>query len=409
MSLRNRLLLVLAVLVVATLLANGYSFYVFSSLTDELQLDDVHPAELAIWASSARWWMIGIMLVATIIGLAAFLVFIRMLLNLLGCEPQYASDVVKRIAGGDLVSKVNVLPGDESSLLAAIGGMQSQLHEMVMQIRTASGQLGQAASNLTSMTDKIGSSSQAQSESAASTAGVVEQMSSSIQNVAGSADIVDLQSATSLEKTQEVNDTLSRMIGEISQIESAVNEIGLTSDAFIASTQSITSMTREVRDIADQTNLLALNAAIEAARAGEQGRGFAVVADEVRKLAEKSAVAASEIDKVTRSLNEKSAEVGAALGRGKSSLSSSQERLAKVVEVLDLASKEVSGTRQGMSEISSSVRKQTVSSDEITRNIEHIAQMAKENSIAVGHASEEARRLEELSLNLSRVAGRFNV
>jgi len=409
MSLRTRLLLVLAVLIVATLLANGYSLYVFSSLTNELQREDVQPAELAIWAISARWWMIGIMFVATIFGLAAFLVFIRILLNLLGCEPQYASDVVKRIAGGDLVSKVDVLPGDESSLLAAIGGMQVQLHEMVVQIRTASGQLGQAASHLTKMTDMIGASSLAQSESAASTACVVEQMSSSILNVAGSAEVVDQQSATSLKRTQEVSDTLSRMIGEISQIESAVNEIGLTSDAFIASTQSITSMTREVRDIADQTNLLALNAAIEAARAGEQGRGFAVVADEVRKLAEKSAVAASEIDKVTRSLSEKSSEVGAALGRGKSSLSSSQERLATVVEVLGLASKEVSSTRQGMGQISASVREQTVSSDEITRNIEHIAQMAKENSIAVGHASDEARRLEELSGNLSLVAGRFNV
>src|ERR1035437_6793365 len=121
MSLRNRLLLVLAVLVVATLLANGYSFYVFSSLTDELLRDDVRPIDLANWASTAREWMVGIMLFATVIGLAAFLVFIRILLNLLGCEPQYASDVVKRIAGGDLVSKIDVIPGDERSEERRVG------------------------------------------------------------------------------------------------------------------------------------------------------------------------------------------------------------------------------------------------------------------------------------------------
>jgi methyl-accepting chemotaxis protein len=409
MSLRNRLLLILGVLAIATLLANGYSFYVISNLADELQRTDVSIADLASWATSARWWMVGVIFVASLIGLVAFGIFIRMLLNLLGCEPQYAADVVQRIASGDLVSKVDVRPGDDSSLLAAIAGMQRQLHDMVAQIRTASGQLGQAAAQLSTTTDRIGSSSLAQSESAASTAVAVEQMSASIQSVAGSAAAVDQQSATSLDKTQEANQTLSRMIGEIGQIETAVNEIGLTADAFIASSQSITAMTREVRDIADQTNLLALNAAIEAARAGEQGRGFAVVADEVRKLAEKSAVAASEIDKVTRSLSEKSAEVGSALGRGKASLSSSQERLVKIVEVLDSASKEVSSTRQGMGQISASVREQTVSGDEIARNIEHIARMAKENSIAVGHASEEARRLEVLSGNLSRVAGQFNV
>lgn len=409
MTLRARLILVLMALAVATLLANGYSFYMFSVLVDDLQQTDLHLADLISSAKSAKWSIIAVICVASIIGLTAFVAFVRILLGLLGGEPQYAADVVKRIAGGDLNFSVDIRPGDDSSLLAAIGSMQHQLHDMVAQIRTASNQLSQAAGQLSGMTEKIGASTIAQSEAAASTADAVEQMASSIQRVTGSAAAVDLQSATSLEKTQEGNQRLSRMIDEIAQVNAAVSEIGVTADAFIASTMSITAMTREVRDIADQTNLLALNAAIEAARAGEQGRGFAVVADEVRKLAEKSAVAASEIDKVTRSLNEKSGQVGAAIERGKASLSSSQEHLDRVAEVLGAASNEVSSTRSGMSEISASVREQTVSSNDIARNIEHIAQMARENSIAVNNASEEARRLEDLSANLSLVAGKFSV
>ncbi len=409
MTLRARLIMVLMALAAATMLANGYSYYMFWSLVDDLQKPGLNVAELARSADSVKWSIIAVISVASIIGLAAFVAFVRILLGLLGGEPQYAADVVKRIASGDLSFRVEIGPGDDSSLLAAIGGMQHQLHDMVAQIRSTSSQLSQSAAQLSGMTERIGTSTVVQSEAAASTSGAVEQMTMSIQSVANSAIAVDLQSATSLEKTQEGNESLSRMIDEIDQVNAAVNEIGMTADAFISSTSSITSMTREVRDIADQTNLLALNAAIEAARAGEQGRGFAVVADEVRKLAEKSALAASEIDKVTRSLNEKSGQVGEAINRGRASLLSSQEHLDRVAEVLGVASKEVSSTRSGMSEISSLVREQTISSNEIAQNIEHIAQMAKDNSIAVGHASEEARRLEDFSISLSQVAGKFNV
>ncbi len=405
MTLRSRLILVLIVLAAATLVANGFSYYTFASLADDLRKVD---PRLAASADSAKLTIIAVVLVASVVGLAAFVQFVRILLGLLGGEPQYAAGVVKRIAGGDLVFAVNIRPGDNSSLLAAIGGMQHQLRAMVTEVRAASNQLGQTVAHFSGMTGEIGASTTAQSEAAASTAAAVEQMSVSIRSVADGAAEVDRQSAASLERTQEGNESLSRLIGEITLVEDSVNDIASTATVFIDSTRAITAMTREVRDIADQTNLLALNAAIEAARAGEQGRGFAVVADEVRKLAEKSAAAASEIDKVTRSLSEKSGQVEDAIGRGKTSLSTSQEHLENVAEVLGMANAEVTSTHKGMSEISASVREQTVAVNEIARNIERIAQMAEENSAAVRHVGEEGRRLENLVANLNHIAGRFN-
>ncbi len=406
MTLRQRLILVLAVLGAATVVANGFSFYMYSSLgADLLKIEprlaaSLHDSKLLIVAVSA---------IASAVGLSAFVLLVRILLGLLGGEPQYAADVVRRIATGDLAFTVNLRPGDNESLLAGISGMQQKLRDMVAQLHTASAQLGQTAAQFVGTTGEIRASTEAQSEAASGSAAAVEQMSVSIKSVADSAAEVDRQSAESLAGTQDGNESLSRMIGEIGEVEQAVNEIASTVGAFIESTQAIKRMTREVRDIADQTNLLALNAAIEAARAGEQGRGFAVVADEVRKLAEKSAVAAREIDQVTQALGEKSGEVESAIERGNASLAASQEYLERVAEVLGTVGAKVSEAHLGMTAISASVQEQTSASNDIAGNIERIARMSEENIASVHRAVNEAQQLEALAVTLSGFAGRFAV
>ena len=141
-----------------------------------------------------------------------------------------------------------------------------------------------------------------QSDAATAATHAVEASGEGMKVMANTAQEVHERAQASLLSTASGSEGLSKMVTELQRGGASVQEIAVAVREFVVSTDSITAMTRQVKEIAEQTNLLALNAAIEAARAGEQGRGFAVVADEVRKLAEKSAAAASEIDAVTTNL-----------------------------------------------------------------------------------------------------------
>ncbi|CAG0979641.1 Methyl-accepting chemotaxis protein McpB [Rhodocyclaceae bacterium] len=406
MTLRQRLILVLVVLAVVTAIANGFSFLMFARLADAAGQAD---PKLLQAATETKWWILGVTALASVVGLAAFVQLVRILLSLLGGEPQYAADVVKRISAGDLAFGIEIAPADRQSLLAAIAGLQGSLRGMAGQLRSAASQLRGAAHQFATTTTGIRQGTAEQSQVAGDTVRVVEQVSASIDGVAGKAADVSGLARASMAQTQEGNVSLSRMIGQLSEVEEAVQDVVVTSKAFIESAAAITNMTREVKDIADQTNLLALNAAIEAARAGEQGRGFAVVADEVRKLAEKSAATASEIDAVTKTLGSKSDIVESSLQRGLDALAASQGNLEQVAVALGEANLTVAQTTEGMESITDSVREQSGASKAISRNIESMAQMAESNQAAVAELADEAGRLELLAQELEGALEHFKL
>jgi methyl-accepting chemotaxis protein len=311
---------------------------------------------------------------------------------------------------GDLTQRMPVTSQDEVGHMAeAFNSFMAQLQGMITQIRSDGDELSSSAIELSATASQVKNSSSKQSDAASSTATAVEEMTASISSIADAANEMRKMSNISLTHSRESNERLSQLIGEIDTVETSVSEISQSVSVFMKSTELITNMTLQVKEIADQTNLLALNAAIEAARAGEQGRGFAVVADEVRKLAEKSAKSAGDIDGVTQTLGDQSAAVEKSIERSRAALLKSQDYLENVAIGLGESNNSVSNSHKSVDEISRSIDEQKTASSDISQNIERIAHMSEENNRAIMETSQAADNLELLSSKLQSLVSKFKV
>ncbi len=382
---------------------------VLLKLIDE-QKQAVEATKARIAADARRTFFISLVLgaLAVVVGSLMVMAVAQSVKRSLDEVSRSMSELAE--GGGDLTRRMAVNTTDEvGRTSSAFNRFMEGLQDIIRKVRADAERLASAASELSATAETVAEASHTQSESAAATAAAVEEITVSIESVAQSAEEVRSLSNTSLESTRHGNEALSVLLGEISSVEDAVNSIATSVNEFVKSTQVITSMTKQVKDIAEQTNLLALNAAIEAARAGEQGRGFAVVADEVRKLAEKSSHSAGEIDAVTRTLGQQSDVVDQAIQSGLQSLHTSQEALENVAMVLAEANTSVSHANQGVDSISRSVAEQTTASADISRNIERIAHMTEENSHAMAEVSAATHELEKLAGELENIVSKFRV
>jgi len=355
------------------------------------------------------------MLVLLLAGGGGLLAAISMMLVIgeimrrLGGEPLEMQSAAHRIADGDLTVRLAVAAGDNSSLLSSIMHMQSNLRNTITQSRRAAEQVADAARNLAANSQQVSQSSSQQSEAAASMAASVEQITVSLSHVADSAANARSMAEETGRLSTEGKGLVQDTVGEINKIADSVTRSSGVIETLGEQSNQISSIVNVIKEIADQTNLLALNAAIEAARAGEQGRGFAVVADEVRKLAERTTSSTQEIATMINAIQHGTQSAVHGMEDGRNQVGEGVQMAAKTGESM---ARIQAGTQQvldAVEDISSALSEQTSASVQIARDVETIAQMTEENSAAVNAVSQSANQLEQLAGDLKRSVDQFKV
>ena len=314
----------------------------------------------------------------------------------------------ERLARGELSSHIQLAARDELRFVAAgFNAMAEAMRGLIAGIKGNAGEVADAARDLVTASGQIHVASQKQSDAASNMAAAVEQMTVGIEHIARGAGAADELAVRSGELSRDGGAIVASVVQEISEIAVSVAESARTVEELGERSGQISAIVGVIGDIAAQTNLLALNAAIEAARAGEQGRGFAVVADEVRNLAARTANSTREISEMVKSIQQGTAGAVEGMERGVERVNAGVARAEKAGEAMARirqAAEQVQGT---VAEISHALREQSSASTEIAQQVEMIARMAEENGLAVASNHQTAASLGTLADTLLGNVGRF--
>lgn len=293
---------------------------------------------------------IGLIVAAIVItGFFAFWIT-RNVMHQIGGEPEYAAQIVRKVAEGDLSIRANLRAGDNTSLLAAMQAMVDKLSQIISQVRGSADAMSSASEQVSATAQTMSQGTSEQAASVEETSASVEQMTASINQNTENAKVTD---------------------GMASKAAKEADEGGRAVRETVVAMKSIAEKIGIIDDIAYQTNLLALNAAIEAARAGEHGKGFAVVAAEVRKLAERSQVAAHEIGEVAKN----SVSLAEKAGNLLSEIVPSIKKTSGLVQEISAASEEQSS---GAAQINNAMEQLSKITQQGAASAEELAATAEE-------------------------------
>jgi methyl-accepting chemotaxis protein len=375
---------------------------VLGAVSMQVSLDKMNEA-----ASDFRLWTV----IAALIFLVLFVGFVYLVVLYSVSRPiGEVGASLWNIAEGDgnLKYRLKVVGKDEVGTVAmAFNNFMDKLQNIISEVKNSTAEVQQTSGELAQSSNQLAATSRQQSQDAYAMASDVTVMTFTLDGLADQAEGLRRVSSDSMGHSTQGGQVINAAAAEMQQISATVKQSSLIIQELGQQSDQISLIVNVIKDIADQTNLLALNAAIEAARAGEQGRGFAVVADEVRKLAERTANSTKEITQM----------IGKIQGGTRHAIDGIEDGVKRVDEGTALAQQAAEAISQiqiavdhvssQVNEIAVSLKEQSQSCVTNTEKVEGIARISDENNIAFDQAVEKIHHIDELARNLGVLVGRF--
>lgn len=341
---------------------------------------------------------------ALLISLLGF-VIARSILRQIGGEPAMANEIMERVSSGDLTPQRKKAPA--GSLLASLDHMVDALRQMVGAINNDANNLVANAEKIARASDEVARAAEHQTDSTSAMAAAIEELTVSSNHISDSARETARETSEAATLAGKGSERVNQAAQAIEKISGTVSDASTRIHALEERANQVSSIASVIKDIAGQTNLLALNAAIEAARAGEQGRGFAVVADEVRKLAERTSSATLEIEQMISGIQQDTVGAVEAMTSALPEVQEGVELAISASESLQAIENGARRTLERVDEVADATREQSAASTSIAQRVEQIANMVEETTDTIRGTAHSAHELEKIAGNLKQLISRF--
>lgn len=347
-----------------------------------------------------------------VVGLALGFLLAWAVSFVITCPLNQAVDAMKEISegDGDLTLRLKVTGTDEIGQLAkSFNGFITKVQNVVREVTASTSQLSAAAEEMSMITAETRTGVQRQQSETSSVAAAVNEMNSTVHEVAGNAETAASAASQADTQSAQGKQIVSSTVSSISTLAAEVEKASQVIGQLEKDTDSIGTVLEVIRGIAEQTNLLALNAAIEAARAGEQGRGFAVVADEVRSLASRTQESTQEIQDMIERLQKGSRDAVTAMQSGKERAQLTVDQASQAENALTEISAAVAQINEMNAHIAEASRQQGDVVEEINQNIVNITQVADDSANGAEQLSTASQEMANLAVNLENQVSQFKI
>ncbi len=378
---------------------------------------DALSKQLALTARGSAFKGIMVMAVAVLLSIGVAMVFMWSMNAHLMKPIMRVKETVEDISNGDLTRRAGIkvsfmgheLKDEITALGDSVDAMAGQMSQVIGRITDSSNLLASASEELSCSATQISEGANKQSGQTVQIATAMEEMNATVIEVAKNSQQVSESARNAQGIATKGGDVVSQAITAMQEVAESTSVTADTIKSLGKSSEEIGTIVSVINDIADQTNLLALNAAIEAARAGEQGRGFAVVADEVRKLAERTTKATKEISEMIRTIQSETGKAVVAMAEGTDKVENGVRLANEAGDALKQIVSGVENVTDMISQIATSAEEQSATTDEISRNMDSIAEVAKSNVGAIGEVSKATDEMAHLASELKDLVSGFRI